>query len=111
MATSRVQPVPAGVGQPFAPSEGCCGLSLLPGLGEIAFGRAVRACTELTRAIALAEEHGLGELSSKAEAAMTRIREGVRVSTKTLALPVPPEFTYISDALYGARAAALAECV
>jgi tetratricopeptide (TPR) repeat protein len=79
------------------------------GQGEAAFGRAERGCQDLERAIGLAEQHGLGEIIIKAEAALLRIREGQRETQTYRQVPVPPEFTHITDALHGACAAALAE--
>lgn len=78
------------------------------GQGDAVFGRVERARQELQRAIELAEQHGLGEIVIKAEAALLRIREGQRASMYHQ-VPVPPEFTHITDALHGAYAAALAE--
>ena len=79
------------------------------GQGEAVFGRAERARQELERAVGLAEQHGLGEIIIKAEAALLRIREGQREAETYRQVPVPPEFTHITDALHGACAAALAE--
>jgi hypothetical protein len=79
------------------------------GQGEAVFGRAERARQDLERAIGLAEQHGLGEIIIKAEAALLRIREGQREAETYRQVPVPPEFTHINDALHGACAAALAE--
>jgi tetratricopeptide (TPR) repeat protein len=79
------------------------------GQGEAVFGRTERARQELERAIGLAEQHGLGEIVIKAEAALVRIREGQRATPTYRQVPVPPEFTHITDALHGACAAALAE--
>jgi hypothetical protein len=75
------------------------------GQGDIAFGRVVRGCTELGRAITVAEQHGLGEIVIKAEAALTCLREGRPAVARKAAVPLPPEFAHISDALHGACAA------
>ena len=79
------------------------------GQGETVFGRPMRACTELKRALSIAEEHGLGEIVIKAEAALALFNEGQRVDPPYHSVPVPPEFAHINDALHGACAAALAE--
>jgi hypothetical protein len=79
------------------------------GQAEATFGRHVRACKELERAIAMAEQHGLGELVIKAEAALVSMRDGQTSDRRTAAIPVPPEFAHISDALHGACVAAMAE--
>jgi tetratricopeptide (TPR) repeat protein len=79
------------------------------GQGETVFGRPTRAHSELRRALGIAEEHGLGEIVIKAEAALTCIREGLRLEPVRRAVPVPPEFAHINDALHGACAAALVE--
>lgn len=79
------------------------------GQGETVFGRPTRAFSELRRALGIAEEHGLGEIVIKAEAALTCIREGLRVEPVRRSVPVPPEFAHINDALHGACAAALVE--
>jgi hypothetical protein len=94
------------IGLPLPPDLSA-GFHYYAGLGEIAFGRVVRACTELERAIAVAEQHGLGEIVIKAEAAMAGIRDGRAAKATPRAAPVPPEFAHISDALHGACAAAL----
>jgi hypothetical protein len=89
------------------PPELAAGFHYYTGLGEIAFGRILRACTELERAISVAEEHGLGEIVIKAEAAMVGVREGQVARAAPRVAPLPPEFAHISDALHGACAAAL----
>ncbi len=79
------------------------------GQGEAVFGRPLRAFGDLKRALTIAEEHGLGELVVKAEAALMRFNEGQRVDPPYRSVPVPAEFAHINDALHGAYAAALVE--
>ena len=79
------------------------------GQGETVFDRPTQACSELRRALAIAEEHGLGEMVIKAEAALACIRNGQRLEPSHRSVPVPPEFAHINDALHGACAAALVE--
>jgi hypothetical protein len=69
----------------------------------------MRACSELRRALTIAEQHGLGEIVIKTEAALARFNEGQRVDPPYRSVPVPPEFAHINDALHGACAAALVE--
>jgi len=76
-------------------------------LGDNAFGRTVRAISQLERAIAVAEQHGLGEIVIKAEAAMVEMRAGQMTRPAPRTAPVPAELAHISDALHGACAAAL----
>ena len=76
------------------------------GIAEFTFGRALRATTELERAVSLAEEHRFGELLIKAESALLMVRNGQKAPASVPAAPLPPEFGYISDALHGAWAAA-----
>ena len=74
------------------------------------FGSLVGSSEEnVRRAIAVAEQHGLGEMVIKAEAARASQRAGRSTIPRSPAVPVPPEFAYISDALHGAYAASSLE--
>lgn len=78
------------------------------GQGELVFGRGT-ARHNLSQAVTIGEQHGLGEIIIKAEAALAQIRDGRGVHPTHRSVLVPPEFAHITDALHGACAAALVE--
>jgi tetratricopeptide (TPR) repeat protein len=75
--------------------------------GELEFGRHDRARTEFARALKIAEQHSLGEIIIKAEAAILGAQSDRTAVQSLRSVPVPPEFAHITDALHGACAAAV----
>jgi hypothetical protein len=83
-------------------------LAYFGGLGDFAFGHVAAAAGELERAVRVAESHGLGEIVFRAEAALSRVRDGSAAPPADLPVTAPDRLVRVAAALSSAKMLATA---